>query len=64
MRPKWLRSPKWRALVYGGLVMGWLQGLEAVNFADLFTRLLSTWLTILVTALFGGDVSQFNSLFV
>lgn len=63
MRPKWLQSPKWRALAYGGLLLGWLQGLEAVNFADLFTQILSVWLSVIVTALFGGDVSQYSSLF-
>lgn len=62
MRPGWLRSQKWCALVYGGILLGWLQGFEAVNFADLFTQLLSLWLSILVTVFLGGDLSQYSTL--
>ncbi len=57
MRPMvWYR--RWSvALATGGVTLGILQGLGLVNFASLFTSLLATWLSILVTILLGGDPS-------
>ena len=59
MSAKWLRLKKLSvALSYGGITLGILQGLGGVNFASMFTQLLTMWLTALVTILLGGDVSQ------
>lgn len=58
MRAKWVRCQKWCAAVAsGGLTLGILQGFALVDFASLFTRLLTAWLSALVTLLFGGEVA-------
>lgn len=60
MRPTWVRWQKRIAvLACGGITCGWLQGLSMVNFADLLTSFLTYWLSLIVAALFGGDVSQY-----
>jgi len=38
----------------GGITLGILQGLAMVNWAQLFTQLLTQWLTALVAFLLGG----------
>lgn len=59
-----MRSWKWRAvrwsaaLAQGGTTFGVLQGLGLLNFANLFTSLLATWLSVLVTVLLGGDATD------
>lgn len=59
MRQKyWIRIQKWFVpLSCGGMTLGVLQGFELLNWASMFTQLLATWLTVLVTLLLGGDVS-------
>lgn len=47
-----------RALAVGGITLGWLQGLQMVDFASLLTQWLSQFFAALVTVLLGGD-SQF-----
>ncbi len=42
----------------GAIAFGFLQALEMVNFADVITRFLSTFLSLLVSVLFGGDPQQ------
>lgn len=56
-RSKWLV-----AMSTGTLTLGILQSLSLVNFAEVFTTFLTQWLAIFVTALFGGDVSQYTDL--
>ncbi len=46
------------ALSYGGITLGIFQGLQLVNFAQLFTNFLSLLLSVLVSALFGGNASN------
>ncbi len=56
MRPFWLRYRRTCvALSQGGITLGILQGLSLVNFASLITSLLSSWVGILASLLFGGD---------
>lgn len=55
-RPRWIRHIV--ALARGGITPGVLQGFNLVNFASLFASLLATWLSAIVTALFGGDISD------
>ncbi len=60
MQAKRIRVQKWCVVMStGGLTLGIIQGFSLVNFAQIFTSLLATWLSIIVTALFGGDVSSF-----
>jgi len=62
MHPLWIRSRKWcLALSSGGIALGILQGLDMVNFANFWTNILITWLTIIVTFLLGGDVSRLTN---
>ncbi len=59
MQPQWIRCRKWCLLLSSGAVtFGWLQGLSMVNFASLFTEFLSRWLSLIVTVLFGGEISD------
>jgi hypothetical protein len=56
MRLDKIRMKKWMlTLSSGGVTLGILQGLSLVSFADLFTTLLSTWLSALVAILLGGS---------
>ena len=62
MRPRWQRYRKLCvAMSTGGMTLGVFQGLELVNFAQLFTNFLATLLSALVSLLLGGDAgSLFN----
>lgn len=58
MQAKWIRYRRWCVgLSQGGVLLGVLQGLGMVNFAQLITDLLSQWLSILVALLLGVDPS-------
>lgn len=46
------------ALSTGGVTLGILQSFSLINFAEIFTSFLTQWLSIFVTALFGGDANQ------
>jgi len=46
------------ALSCGGITLGIFQGLQLVNFAQLFTNFLSLLLSVLVSALFGGNAGN------
>ena len=59
MRANWNRYQKWCvALSTGGITLGIFQGLSLVNFANVFTSFLATWLAALVSLLLGGDPTQ------
>lgn len=59
MSPYWLRCRKWCVLLAGGgLTLGWLQGFQLIDWASFWTTLLSTWLSTLVSLLFGGNLSS------
>lgn len=45
----------WAALSTGGVLLGVLQALDMVSFAEVLTRFLSTILSALVALLLGGD---------
>lgn len=45
-------------LTSGAVAFGFLQALEMVNFADVITRFLSTFLSLLISVLFGADPQQ------
>ena len=47
------------AVSCGAITLGWLQAFEMLNFSDIFSSLLTTILAVLVTVLFGGDVSAY-----
>jgi len=56
MRSFWNRHRKaCLALSQGGITLGILQGFSLVNFASLITSLLTSWVGILASLLFGGD---------
>lgn len=61
MRPNWMRAAsRWCVGVSsGGITFGFLQALDLISLAEVFTSFLSTWLSALVTLLFGGDASAF-----
>ena len=49
------------AVSCGAITLGWLQAFEMVSFSDIFTSLFTTIMAVLVTVLFGGDVSGYIS---
>ena len=56
MRRKRMRYKQWCVLLAsGGVTPGILQGLGLVNWASLFTSILTMWLSALAALLFGGD---------
>jgi hypothetical protein len=48
---------KLHPLACGGVTLGVLQGLEAVDFNQIWFQLLYTMLNALITLLLGGDIS-------
>lgn len=63
MRSRWNRwQRRLVALSTGGMTLGILGGFEMVNFAQLFTQLLSQWLSLLVALLLGADPSTLVAL--
>ena len=59
MRMTWVRCKKWCVVTAsGGVTLGVLQGFSLVNFANLWTTLLITWLSALITLLLGGTATQ------
>ncbi|MBI5866124.1 MAG: hypothetical protein HZB38_16770 [Planctomycetes bacterium] len=42
----------------GGVMLGLIQGIGGVNYADILFNFLLNWIAILVAALFGGDLSS------
>jgi hypothetical protein len=47
------------ALSCGGVTFGWLQAWELVDFAGMWTQLLTLLLQVVITFLFGGDVDVY-----
>jgi hypothetical protein len=53
------RCKKWGCLLSsGGVSFGILQGLGLINWANLLTTLLATWLAGIVVVLLGGSLTQ------
>lgn len=60
MQSRWARYRRWCAVLgSGGISLGIFSAYSLVSFAQIFTQLLSSWLSALVTLLLGGDASQF-----
>ncbi len=55
MHPKWLRYRRWcLMLAGGGVTLGFLSGLQMVDWASFFATFLATWLSTLVSLFLGG----------
>ena len=53
---------KLRPLAAGGVTLGVLQGLQAIDFNRVWFEFLITWLAVLVNFLFGGDPSTISDI--
>lgn len=47
-----------RPLLCGGVMLGLFQGLGAINYNGVLFQFLSTWINVLVSLLFGGNLSS------
>lgn len=52
---------KLRPLAAGGVTLGVLQGVQAIDFNRVWFEFVLTWLAVLVNLLFGGDLSTVSS---
>jgi hypothetical protein len=48
-------------LASGAVTLGLLQGIEGVSLNQIWFQFLATWLSAIISILFGGDLSQFNN---
>lgn len=47
---------KLRPLAAGGVMFGLVQGLGGINYAEILFEFLINWVSILITAVLGGDL--------
>lgn len=50
------------SLTCGGLILGWFQAFGSLNFADIFTRVLTQFFSLLIALLLGADPNATNGL--
>ncbi len=53
---RWMN--KIRPLACGGVTLGILQAVPAIDFNQIWVQFLATWINVLVSLLFGGDLSN------
>jgi hypothetical protein len=50
-----------RLLAAGGVMLGFLQGAGATNFAEILFEFLLSWVSIVINALLGGSAGELSN---